>query len=726
MKKNQLKQLPLGSVRARDYLLRQMEMQRDNFTGRMERYPDYGADSAWLGGNGESWERGPYYVRGLVALAYCLDDETLICRAKKWLDFALASQTEDGNFGPTFPAAGPEYDQRRQQAREEWWAKMPMLFALRDYYEAELARGNDDKRVLPFFRRYFCYQLKELPKRPLNDWAKARGADNVELVLWYADVTGEQDWTEELARLLMQQTFDWSYSYRHDAVRHHVVNTVQGFKYPFMAYRLGQETAPLDTLEAGLRHIRRDHGRIDELPNADEAARDNLFTRGTETCAVAEAMLSMEVVGCVTGDSALYDRLELYAYNSLPNCFDYNITRHCYFQMQNQVMVSVGSHGFDCDHGDSCTFGAPAGFDCCFANSHMAYPKFVQNMWLGTQNGLAVVCYGPNSVEIHQHGRRLAFVQETRYPYGDTVCLRYTGEEAMFTLSLRIPNWAMAATLQVNGEPARIDAKDGFHDLTRVFAFGDMVELNWNSSVNILPWYDGAAAVRKGALLYCLPIPEKFCEVEDERPYREIEFHALEDRKTLEILPDGHWNYALDMRRFICRENSGDIRLTPLSPPCYLKAWGIRDKNWKLEGNRAAHIPETKKIFDEGLLEELVLVPYSCSRLKIALFPKVYRWETEGTESIGMTARPLADGVQVDFETVAQADEYILLVCDDTQTAYRIPVNPYKGGASSFQKRDRFAFTTDGDVDQINIQLCAYRNNAVIAHSTILSLKKEV
>lgn len=716
MKQNRFTALPLGSVQARGFLLRQLQLQRDNFTGRMEELPDYGSESGWLGGTGESWERGPYYVRGLVALAYCLGDEALICRARKWIDYALDSQTPDGNFGPRLP--GDALWERREEVRREWWAKMPMLDAIRAYYEAERARGFCDDRVLPFFERYFRFQLLTLEENPLSGWAKARGADNVENVLWFYEQAGEPAWALELADLLLRQTFDWTACYRDTNVRHHVVNTTQGFKHPYLRYRLTGEDVR-GALWKGLDHIRRDHGRIDDLPNADEAARDNLFTRGTESCAVAEAMRSMEICGRVDGDTRIYDLLETYAHNSLPNCFTYDLSRHCYFQLQNQIMATVGTHGFDCDHGDSCAFGAPAGFDCCFANLHMAYPLFVQNMWQRTPDGLAVACYGENEVTTDHQGRRIGFRQETRYPFGDAVTLFYTGEEAEFTLSLRVPSWSQGETLRVNGTPVPAESRDGYLCMTRRFSTNDRIEVEFTSRIRVIPWHFGAAAIRKGAVLYCLPVREEIRELSDETPYREIKIPARPDRKVQEIFPAARWNYALDIRRFVCREGQGEIRLTPDNAPVYLKAWGTPDPFWSCEGNTAAPLPDRCLAFREGELEELTLIPYACTRLKIALFPRLYPIGENVEGELSCTARRFCGCVQVDFGVLPEADEFLLLVREEKDVLYRIPRNLYKGG--TFAQRDRFTFSCS-DASHPTVQLLAYRRYELIAKSRPLSL----
>jgi hypothetical protein len=86
LQENAFAPLPLGSVKARGWLQQQLRIQADGLTGHLEEiWPDVGPDSGWLGGRGESWERGPYYVDGLLPLAYLLEDEALMAKAEKWV-----------------------------------------------------------------------------------------------------------------------------------------------------------------------------------------------------------------------------------------------------------------------------------------------------------------------------------------------------------------------------------------------------------------------------------------------------------------------------------------------------------------------------------------------------------------------------------------------------------------------------------------------------------------
>ena len=99
---NAFNALPLGAIRPRAWLLRQEQIQAAGLSGHLDEFwNDLGPNSGWLGGTGESWERGPYYLDGLVPLAYQLEDPTLIAKAKKWVEWTLNSQRPNGQFGPT-------------------------------------------------------------------------------------------------------------------------------------------------------------------------------------------------------------------------------------------------------------------------------------------------------------------------------------------------------------------------------------------------------------------------------------------------------------------------------------------------------------------------------------------------------------------------------------------------------------------------------------------------
>src|ERR1022692_497972 len=148
--------LPLTSVKPAGWLREQLLLQSQALTGHLDEFwPDTGPNSAWLGGSGEGWERGPYYLDGLVPLAYLLNDPKMIAKTKPWIEWTLTHQAADGAIGPA--------------KNRDCWPLMIMLKVLTQYQEA-----TGDPRVIPAMEKYFAYQSRILAGEPLQEWAVYR------------------------------------------------------------------------------------------------------------------------------------------------------------------------------------------------------------------------------------------------------------------------------------------------------------------------------------------------------------------------------------------------------------------------------------------------------------------------------------------------------------------------------------------------------------------------
>ena len=154
---NQFAELPLGSISPKGWIREMLIRQKEGATGNLDvLYPEVMGDrNGWLGGDGDQWERGPYWIDGLLPLAYILKDSALIAKTKPWVEWALQSQKESGYFGPEkdYPfEAGLQRDNC-----QDWWPRMVVLKILQQYYLA-----TNDQRVINFMTKYFDYQLKKL------------------------------------------------------------------------------------------------------------------------------------------------------------------------------------------------------------------------------------------------------------------------------------------------------------------------------------------------------------------------------------------------------------------------------------------------------------------------------------------------------------------------------------------------------------------------------------
>ena len=299
--------LSMREIRPEGWLARQFQIQMDGMTGKLyEGWDSVGSYSGWLGGTGENWERGPYYLDGLLPLAYYLGDREHYETAMRFVEWALGSAMEDGNFGPV-------------TSREDYWSRFVMLKVLVQYFEI-----SEDLRVYDIFEGYVRYLNGELPCRPLTQWSRARAGDLMYCLGWYyeqrpseailklVDLLRSQalDWTDLFAEFPFVRSAGYYYDWEDVVTRHqgeefdrvmnyhatHIVNLTMGFKYPAVLSWFYGDMDFAANARQGVRAAQKYHGVASGVLNGDEHISGNDPSQGAELCSVVEYMFSLQIL----------------------------------------------------------------------------------------------------------------------------------------------------------------------------------------------------------------------------------------------------------------------------------------------------------------------------------------------------------------------------------------------------------------------------------------------
>ena len=637
-------ELPIGAIRAQGWLHDQLVRQKDGMTGHLDEYyrEVVGPDNAWIGGEGDTWERGPYWIDGLVPLAYLLGDEELIAKAKVWVEAMLTTTYEDGYFGNRISRKYIEGFQRGKA--EDWWPKMVALKILKQYYMA-----TSDERVITVLTNYFKYQLANLPEKPLDHWTfwgEWRGGDNLDIVYWLYNITG-YEFLLELGDLIHSQTTPWTAMFWGETNElrtqnsMHTVNLAHGFKEPVIWWQRSHDTKDLDAPKNALKIMRHTFGLPTGLWAGDEQVHFGDPTRGSELCTAVEMMYSLEEMLQATGDLQWADHLERVAFNALPTQATDAYDGRQYYQQTNQIACSREWRNFVTQHEDNDNvFGVLNGYPCCTCNMHQGWPKFTQNLWYASKDGgLAAFVYAPSTVTARVAGGFLGGVEvtlkeETFYPFGETVKVTVDFasrkvRNACFPLYFRIPQWCNGAVVTVNGETAVESPKAGETVcVNRRWSKGDVVELAFPMEVRVSHWYDGATVVERGPLVYALRMEEKWEKREFEASY-EGKYGPYYYICTSET----PWNYGFRLKdmtsdrmtetfKVEVREDAGLYPWNLENAPVTIRAKAVVIKPWKEYNGSTGQIAYYREDGDDTGEEVWIdLIPYGCTTLRVTEFP---------------------------------------------------------------------------------------------------------
>lgn len=418
--------LPLGNIRAEGWLKEQLIRMKDGLTGHLDQVyePVMGKRNGWLGGDGDVWERGPYWIDGLLPLAYILDDKELIAKVQPWIEWTLKSQKENGFFGPDTDR--PNEPGLQRDNAKDWWPRMVVLKVMQQYYMA-----TRDERVITFLTKYFRYQFDELPKTPLGKWTywgEQRGGDNLMVVYWLYNHTGDK-FLLDLAELIHRQTFNWTgvfteIGWLNRPLSLHCVNLGQGFKEPAIYYQQSKNPEHLKALDKGVEQMRHTIGLPTGLWGGDELLRFGSPVAGSELCTAVEMMFSLESILEITGNAKWGDYLERVAYNALPTQITDDFSARQYYQQFNQVNITREWREFSTPHDDTdILFGTLTGYPCCTSNLHQGWPKLVQNLWYATAGqGIAALVYAPSTVNaLVADSIPVTITEKTGYPFRENI-----------------------------------------------------------------------------------------------------------------------------------------------------------------------------------------------------------------------------------------------------------------------------------------------------------------
>ncbi len=627
LQREHLIKLPTGSIKPGGWLLRQLELQKEGLNGKLGEISIWlqKEGNAWLTKGGQwGWEEVPYWLRGYSSLAWLFEDEAMMAESKLWIDAILASQRENGNFGPSADV--------QEGKNQDFWPNMIALWLLQDYYEY-----SGDERIIPFMTRYCEYLLSVPDERFLESfWENSRGGDNLWNVAWLYNRTGDARLIE-LGHKIHRNTADWTKST--ELPNWHNVNVAQCFREPAEYYLFSGEQAMIDATYNDYSLIRRAYGQVPGgMFGSDENCRIGFFDprQGTETCAFAEQMVSDEILTLITGDVKWAENCEDVAFNSLPAAFmpDYKSLR--YITSPNMTISDSRDHHPGIQNGGPFLAMNPFSSRCCQHNHGFAWPYYSEFLALATpDNGLAFTLYSECEVKAKagNGASEVRFREQTRYPFDEKVTLTMeSGESAVFPVYLRIPTWCSGAKVSRNGRVIAKNCESGkYIRIEAEWQAGDEVVLELPMEFSCRTWdvNKHSRSVDYGPLTLSLMIDEEYKKVDSkETAIWDSKWQENADTSqwpSYEIFPASAWNYALatdspvSVVRGVWPEDNNPFTLEGC--PVKFKAKGRLVPSWGIDEYGLTAVLPYEDAEKSDKVDDITLVPMGAARLRISAFP---------------------------------------------------------------------------------------------------------
>ena len=612
--------LPIGAIKPQGWVRKQLELEAEGFTGHLLEISRFlkKENNAWLSSEGEGhspWEELPYWLKGYNNLGYVLSDKRIIDESQTWIEATIASQREDGYFGPRANL------KQIGGTKPDVWPNMIMLNVLQSYYEY-----SGDKRVIELMTKYFRWQLT-IPDEDFLEpfWQNQRASDNLASVYWLYNRTGDK-FLLDLGRKIHRNTADWTGG----VASWHVVNIAQCFRGPAVFYQQSKDPKHLAATERDYQTVMGIYGQVPGgMFGADENAREGYIgpRQAAETCAMVEMMLSDEMLLTFTGDPKWADRCEDVTFNSLPPSMTPDMKALHYLTAPNMILCDRHnkSPGFQ-NRGPMLLFN-PHIHRCCQHNSGHGWPYYAQHLWLATpDNGLAAVLYAPSQVTAKVgKGTEVTISESTHYPFDENIEFTVnTDKPVRFPLYLRVPGWTRNPIVEINGKATKVKAHTrSYIMIERKWKNGDKVKLTFKMNITLTKWEKNknSVSINRGPLTYSLKIGEKY-----------VREGGTDKWPAWEIHPTTPWNYGLVLNEAnpapsfeIVRKDwpDDDQPFEADAAPIQLRANAKKIPEWVKDHLGLVGKLQQSPVKSDEPVETVTLIPMGCARLRISAFPTI-------------------------------------------------------------------------------------------------------
>ncbi len=674
LKRTKFVLLPVTTAKPLGWLNQQLQLYAHGITGHMFEL-DAGAqddianfikNSQWRNDayTGDRWEAGPYYVNGLIPLAYILNDARLIAECQNWINTMIKHRA----------------DWFANVTQDDIWASSEAWQALRSWFEATGERPQDTSNFYTLTRNYFNLLNSATWG---TSWAWARANENFLALQWWHRRTRAANVTT-IASSIKSHTCDWTSIYNtmtsggNDLrnpqgwyMQSHVVNHGMAIKFGAAYYAFPSATATDSQMAVNAEtKMTRYHGQIPGNFSGDESIAGLKAWHGTETCSIVEQMYSLENMIEMFGKIDWADKLEYLAYNHLTGHMTPDGWNRQYHGQVNQALVNSSARSWMSGGNDANIYGnLNCSFRCCTVNMNQGWPKFVVNSWMATQdNGLAAVIYAPTTVTAKVGSgntvQTVTINETTEYPFKNRVTFTITTNASVaFPLVVRVPLWGAgtsitapgSATVTGSGTPANLDAGQ-WVTITNTWNSGDVVTVMLPFKVRAEKWFQNGTytgttetfsnpgmVICRGPMVFGLRVASTWTN----NPYTNCMGAA-----RWSITSDGRWNYALCVdttnadsiarcfqvveqnidarfpwgaRGDRCYDSASNSFITFAGDvPVYLRAKAKRVAAWGLSNNSAGDPPASPMTtLGAVAMEDVQLIPYGSAKLRTAVFP----WE---------------------------------------------------------------------------------------------------